>query len=306
MFHIIKDFVIGFLVTVGIVSSPVALPTQKIQTPEPEIITQQQEIQTTESVVEPVKKQTQNEPQKPLQSVSVSKTIDIPTGKNTTEEEEIPIITVEKENGQCGNNNNKNLESIPTDKLCVQGTPSIVTEDRSDFKWNCLGSGGGRDVKCYANKKQDGVCGSLANTIIPTNYNKDNLCSIGNSSNIQTIGNQLQWSCNGEYSGSSVSCYATKALTQADIQNQQTTITIKEDGICGYAQNQTYSQIPTYGLCSKGTATTVTKTGATYKWACQNSGSPAQCTATYKEEVCVPTSIFIYGKGMVTTPCPTN
>ncbi len=52
------------------------------------------------------------------------------------------------------------------------------------------------------------------------------------------------------------------------------------NGLCGSANGQTYTAAPTTGLCSSGTATTVTGNGPWY-WSCigQNGGSTANCGA---------------------------
>lgn len=313
MLSAIKSFFISVLVAVGIVSSPVVPPAQEILNPEPQIIVEDQEVLQVAEETQPEVKTPQNTPKLPSQPV-ITQNTEIVTNpieiSNTEEEPE--QIEIPKINGQCGGSANKKVTIKPTENLCSQGEASSITQDGTSFVWKCLGSGGGKDsYSCRAPIITDGMCGSLANTIVPQNYDKNNLCSVGSYIyEPQTIGNQLQWKCYGENGGQNNACYATKALTQSDIQQQnqstQQTQTPLINGSCGYAQNQTYSQTPTSGLCGTGTATIVTKSGSLYKWACQSSGSPAQCSATYKEQVCIPTSVFIFGQGMVTVPCPNN
>lgn len=313
MLSAIKSFFISVLITVGIVSSPVPPPAQEIINPEPQIIVQDQEVKQVIEEPQITPKPVQNTPKLPVEPTIVQKieAITEEVSKPVIVEETLEQITIEKINGQCGGSANKKVTIKPSENLCSQGEASQVTQEDSSFTWKCLGSGGGKDsYSCSAPIITDGICGSLVNTIIPQNYDKNNLCLAGLYTNPQTIGNQLQWTCSGEYGGQNTACYATKVLTQNDIQQQnqstQQTQTPLINGSCGYAQNQTYSQPPTTGLCSAGTATIVTKSGSQYKWACQSSGAPAQCSATYKEQVCIPTSVFIFGQGMVTVPCPSN
>ena len=298
MFNAIKEFFIGVLITVGIVSTPTSVPPQEIFIPEPEIAVQEQEAEQPVELSTEKPRTIQNESQNPVQQITPQQAVvetpvaSIPTPDSVVIEE-IPKPVIETRNGQCGNAANKRVTEQPTTNLCIAGNPSEVSKNGSSYTWNCLGVGGGKDsISCRTPIITDGICGSLANTIVPQNYERDDLCTAGFAGSVQTVGNQLQWSCGGEYGGKNVQCYATKALTQADVQQQaqqlaptqqQTSLSTKTNGVCGNAQNSEHVSAPSNYLCSSGTPTTVqlSSDGKSFIWSCSgiSGGSSSQCNA---------------------------
>jgi hypothetical protein len=313
MLSAIKSFFISVLVAVGIVSSPVVPPAQEILNPEPQTIVEDKEVLQVAEETQPEVKTPQNTPKLPSQSVIIQNTeiVTNPIEISNTEEEP-EQIEIPKINGQCGGSANKKVTIKPTENLCSQGEASSITQDGSSFVWKCLGSGGGKDsYSCRAPIITDGMCGSLANTIVPQNYDKNNLCSAGSYTNPQTIGNQLQWTCSGEYGGQNTACYATKALTQNDIQqqnqstqqaSQQSPVSMIVNGACGYAHNrQTIYQPVQVDLCSAGTSSGLNSNTGSWKWSCVGSGggSTAQCASDP-----TPIKFCNTGFGILPSICP--
>jgi hypothetical protein len=303
MFTSIKHLFVQAMIAIGIITAPQVIPPQEVITPEPQVIVQDQSIQNTQEIKKesPIVNKQKVSNEKKVEEVPIIKT-------ETIAENKEPEIIVEKISGQCGNSNNKNLESMPADKLCAQGNPSSVIEDGSTFKWSCLGSGEGRDIKCSANKKQDGTCGSLANTIMSTNYDKEKLCSIGIASGVSYISNQASWSCSGEYGGETNKCFGFKEITETKATSTTTepTITtpvvVKTNAVCG---TTTYSQygISKYNLCNKGTYSNLKENDSKnkYTWMCNSTdgGTNVSCSATYQ---CLNDGgVFIYGATKI--PC---
>jgi hypothetical protein len=285
MFTALKDFFIGVLITVGVMSAPVIAP-QQIPVNEPSAVVQEQIIEDTQIEDEqtPIQETaTINQAQSaPIVEQVTQQVAPAPVVEETLDVKDEPEIVLEKQDARCGVVNGRKLTEEPSENLCSTGEAGTVTKDGNAYVWKCVGIADGKDQSCRAPIVTDAVCGSLANTIVPKNYNKDNFCSVGSYSNFIEIGNQMSWRCGGEYGGNDMACYATKALTDQDLQQQTSNPEPpKVSGVCGYAQNQTYDYTPSHGLCSVGDATTVTKNAPTYNWSCSgnNGGSMAQCTA---------------------------
>jgi len=278
MFASIKNLFVQAMIAIGIISSPQVIPPQEVISPEPQVVVQDQSVQNTQEIKKesPVINKQKVSDEKKTENVSNIKTEIVTENKK-------PEIIIRQVSGQFGNSNNKNITQIPTSNLCTQGEASSVTDEDGSYKWKCLGTSGGKDANCGANKKQDGLCGSLANTIMPTNYDKEKLCSVGISSGISYISNQASWSCSGEYGGEITKCLGFKEIKESDLIIKFPQI----NGTCGSSNNQTYSQTPTSNLCSSGTSTTpglnLTNTG--YIWQCvgSNNGSSVNCSANYKK-----------------------
>jgi hypothetical protein len=282
MFNAIKEFFIGVLFAVGVISAPIPNTTDQIPTPDPEVFIQ---ANSSKETIDDVSAEIEiEEPSEIANSVSILKVAPTPVFI-ASEPEPAPTVLVEEEptevveilNGQCGNAIGRVIEK-PTKNLCVVGEPTVIIEEASIYSWTCSGVNGGKDsLTCKAQIITNGHCGTLSNTIVPTNYDKNNLCSLGTVSDLQTVGTQLQWSCAGVYGGKSTQCYATKALTQSDLQIQSPRV----DGVCGNANNQTFDYKPSRSLCSSGSASEVTKNVSTYNWSCfgNNSGISVQCVA---------------------------
>jgi len=293
----IKNLFVQAMIAIGIIASPQVITPQEVISPEPQVIVQDQSVQNTQEIKKEnsvINKQKVSS-EKKIEDVSNIKT------EVVTEIKE-PEIIIKQVSGQCGNSNNKNITQAPDTNLCYQGEASFVTEESGNYKWKCLGIEGGKDANCGANKKQDGVCGSLANTIMPTNYDKEKLCSVGTSSGVSYISNQASWSCSGEYGGGSTKCFGFKEMTEIKTTTTMITPTvIKTNAVCG---STTYSQygISQYNLCNSGTASSLKEnsTKDKYTWICNsvNGGTNVSCSANYK---CV--TIYPPVLKMVNLPC---
>ena len=117
-------------------------------------------------------------------------------------------------------------------------------------------------------KKADGMCGSIANTIVPANFDQRKLCTVGSSYGLKYLGSQMNWGCTGVYGGQNASCYATKALTEADLPPAPA----KVNGVCSTTQGKCVSGTPSGGGLNLS--------GTSYIWTCSgsNGGTGAQCS----------------------------
>lgn len=96
---------------------------------------------------------------------------------------------------QCSTNfSNAPVEGICSSSVnqCVQGQPvDLPDTSATEAKWECRGFNDGISKTCTSvvdvtMPKQDGVCGSALNT-----------CNPGAFADVQDVGNQLLWVCNG-------------------------------------------------------------------------------------------------------------
>jgi len=125
-------------------------------------------------------------------------------------------VYVKPENGACGDDSGRKITQAPTEYLCTTGDPTAIEEKDNSYKWKCLGRNGGRDSsQCQTYKTEDGICGSLANTIIPPKFNgftKEKLCTVGFETMVTTMGQQVSWQCGGIFGGTNAMCYAIQAV----------------------------------------------------------------------------------------------
>jgi hypothetical protein len=64
-----------------------------------------------------------------------------------------PVIIVPPAiNGSCGSANGTTSPNPPTNNLCADGSPSIVSVSNGTYSWTCFGSNGGTDASCTANE----------------------------------------------------------------------------------------------------------------------------------------------------------
>jgi hypothetical protein len=109
------------------------------------------------------------------------------------------------------------------------------------------------------------VCGSANGTAAsaPT----ANLCSVGTASSVRGSG-PWSWTCTGSNGGSDASCSAQKTTVNG------------VNGVCGSANSSTLASAPSTNLCSTGSATAVSGSGA-WTWSCNgsNGGTNAACSA---------------------------
>lgn len=173
-------------------------------------------------------------------------------------------------NGVCGSSHGALLSSIPTNNLCLSGTPSQVIERAGIFEWSCFGSSGGSNDQCKANNSSfiGGICGSAHGQSFAETPTV-NLCERGSPSGVQLNGNTYLWQCSGANGAPSATCNATKPGFGAN------------DGKCGSSHGQVLSAPPSDDLCNAGTPTSITSNVTTYNWSCVSTsgGASVPCEA---------------------------
>lgn len=235
-------------------------------------------------------------------------------------------------NGECGTANNTNTNVMPSSNLCNTTAQIATTVSLSSgiWKWTCTGSNKGATANCSATKSTNatttpaapvaqaapaaptvvvnniqvppntntapaviaGVCGTANKTIISTIPSTASaLCKTTlKTANVTGSGTTAQpwsWTCAGTKPINDAKCSATKSVPVP--------VTVAAPGVCGTANNNTYSNKPpaTNLLCAK-TATTPTSLSAKgpWKWSCTgvNGGVTVKCSASI-----IPTSNGICG-----------
>jgi type II secretory pathway pseudopilin PulG len=171
---------------------------------------------------------------------------------------------VDPVDGYCGSSSAQAMYSKPTTNLCASGTATAVTGS-GPWNWSCTGSGGGQTSGCQALLRADGACGT-ANGGTFSSQPSSNLCSSGTAVGMSGSG-PWTWHCNGTNGGNTPSCSANKAAAPTN-------------GACGASNGGTFSSAPSSGLCSTGSATSVSGSGP-WTWSCNgaNGGTNAGCSA---------------------------
>jgi hypothetical protein len=125
-----------------------------------------------------------------------------------------------------------------------------------------LASCSGGSVSLGSVAGTDGACGASNGAIVST-APAVGLCSVGTATTVSGTG-PWTWSCVSADGGSTATCAATGAA-----------------GACGPSDGLAVLTAPTSGLCSAGTATTVSGTGP-WAWSCVgvDGGATAACLAT--------------------------
>jgi hypothetical protein len=168
--------------------------------------------------------------------------------------------------GVCGSSSGQALLSTPSSGLCSSGTQSSVSGS-GPWTWSCSGSNGGSISYCTATKTNpvNGGCG-LSNGKVLSAAPSSGLCNVGVQSTVTGAG-PWNWSCSGSNGGTNASCSATKIVPVS--------------GVCGSSSGQALLSIPSSGLCSSGTQSSVSGSGP-WAWSCAGSsgGADASCSAT--------------------------
>jgi hypothetical protein len=112
----------------------------------------------------------------------------------------------------------------------------------------------------------NGSCGTANNTSRTSKpTSTTSLCSLGTPTTVSGSG-PWTWSCTGANGGTTASCTANVSPT---------------NGACGAANGVTLGQAPTTGLCTTGSASSVSGTGP-WTWTCSGTsgGTTASCSVT--------------------------
>ena len=180
------------------------------------------------------------------------------------------LSTVGTINGTCGAANGATSSTKPAgSNLCALGTASSVNGN-GPWTWSCNGSSGGTNANCQANPPVfvNGSCGAANGTSAYT-MPATNLCTAGTSSAVSGNG-PWAWACAGQYGGKTAQCSASLATV---------------NGVCGASNGTALTSAPQTGLCSAGTADSVTGSGP-WSWLCNgfNGGTNATCSASWAKK----------------------
>ncbi len=124
--------------------------------------------------------------------------------------------------GVCGSADGQSPSTIPTENLCLQGSPTTVS-GIGPWSWGCTSPNGGTDASCNTVTNGtngggedvqvpiNGVCGlsdGVSFVLAPTG----GLCITGTPTTVSGTG-PWAWSCAGSNGGDTVNCSATAIIT---------------------------------------------------------------------------------------------
>ena len=180
---------------------------------------------------------------------------------NGVNSDPVSMSIIAANSGSCGSSNGADFTSAPTSGLCSAGTASSVFGN-GPWNWSCAGSSGGSTAQCSANLLINGSCGG-SNGADLTGAPTSGLCTTGMASSVSGNG-PWSWSCAGSNGGTTAQCSAYLLV----------------NGSCGSANGMAVSTAPASGLCSAGTASSVSGSGP-WDWSCagSNGGTTASCSA---------------------------
>jgi len=120
-----------------------------------------------------------------------------------------------------------------------------------------------------AAKPVNAVCGP-SNGETFTSAPTSGLCTAGTAADIDSTSTGWTWFCLGLDGGKNVTCSAKHKPV---------------NGVCGPANGETFTCVPTSGLCTSGTVTDVDITSTGWTWRCTGSygGTTATCSASKKK-----------------------
>ena len=138
----------------------------------------------------------------------------------------------------------------------------IITEDE-EYTWTCVS--GDEETQCEAYVKAHGSCGISSNVTLPTNYNEEELCNIGELASKNQSNGSLSWTCRGIGDGYDAQCSAN----------------IQTYGVCGGSHGGEFTSFPTSNLCSVGDSINNQNTSTGYTWQCSgiHGGNTKNCSA---------------------------
>jgi hypothetical protein len=166
---------------------------------------------------------------------------------------------------------------LPVHDLCQSGvaTTPVGTAGSQNVTWTCNSTDGGASASCLGKKTSGGLCNySYHGKVFTVQPDNALLCSVGTAVNVSLYKDNLRWECYEDGFANNSSCWSLKIV----------------NGACGSSNGQSFSSLPTTGLCSSG--------GAYYKsmrvnkeefedpnnfyWVCegQGGGTNAYCSAT--------------------------
>jgi hypothetical protein len=202
-------------------------------------------------------------------------------------------------NGQCGSSNGQSFSAKPITGLCNSGTATSINGN-GPWYWSCIGSGGGTDADCSANKKTDSCEWTCTDWSDCLGGKKTRTCTIdqgcSNSNPPQTVTDcgPSGLSCGSSSGGNFLSKPSTGLCVNGasmivvdggknwywickDDKSDDAILCFakkgseKVDGQCGPSNGQALSSAPSTGLCDKGVASPVYGNGP-WIWLCNGIG----------------------------------
>ena len=171
---------------------------------------------------------------------------------------------------------NSNLCPTSYTEINFKSIGGINDGDRH-FTWNCTGPCGTSN-QCIAYEKSNNSCNPLTNNVYTRTKPTTNLCNLKTTYATPTVSGDgsasspWKWTCKGAQNGTTGLCTAL-GIT---------------DGVCGPANAENFSNIPTATsckekkncLCTTGTASKIAGTGP-WTWTCAgaNGGATQSCSA---------------------------
>ena len=213
--------------------------------------------------------------------------------------------------GSCGASNTLTLSSVQTTGLCATGTSTAVTGS-GPWNWTCLGTSASTTASCsaafaatssasFTNTPTCTIALGQTTCMSPITWTSANVTSVKltdcNGGVYETTGAGAQSDnvtipfTSGCYQIRVASTSAvlatvtgTSTCTSGSTWNGSICVAIPTavNGSCGTSNNAIVSVIPTTGLCSVGTSTSVTGSGP-WLWNCSgiNGGAQVSCAATF-------------------------
>lgn len=194
-------------------------------------------------------------------------------------------LGTENVQASCGYADGGSTAQAPTAGLCYNGTASR-TFGIGPWHWSCLGAGNGATALCSGARATMGLdarCGPShgASGLTTLFSNSSSLCERGSATGFSTSwkndgrASDWTWTCGGYGYGREASCWASGV----ELSNDGWAL----DGKCGSANAGSYDDVPTYNLCSAGTASYVVGTGP-WTWTCagNSGGRVASCWANLR------------------------
>lgn len=192
--------------------------------------------------------------------------------------------------GTCGSSNGGTFTSAPTD-LCSTGTSESFITTASGWQWTCAGLNGGNTSPTCSASKQDAT--PPVTTASPSGGTYAAPVTVTLTANEAAT---IYYTTNGSEPTTASTVYSNPlsiaisailkffakdaAGNSEAVRSESYVITPIVNGACGSSNGGTFATAPTSGLCTTGTASTVTES-STWNWSCQgsNGGSNATCSA---------------------------
>lgn len=188
------------------------------------------------------------------------------------------------ENGQCGDAAGTPRTTAPTTNLCADSSTPTVTPSTPEYSWTCAGTPNlGSSATCTAPRQYTVSVDATTNGTLSPNtaqsvtYGQKQLFTITRVSPFSATLDAAS-NCGGTVAPDGLS-YETAAITQ----NCTVKMNFTNTPTCGSANGVQATAAPSGGaLCSVGTASAVTTSGATstFDWTCSAAGqTTAICQA---------------------------